>query len=389
MFLPIGDSPNPRNFTPWVNWALIATNVAIYLFISLPLSSQPVDPSDPMLRDYVEMLRPNLPAGVSLHDLLASISAYDLFVLAHGYKPAAPAVTDLFASMFLHANFMHLAGNMLFLWIFGDNCEHRLGRLLYLFVYLLTGAAATLTFAAFAHGSTAPLIGASGAISGVLGIYFLLFPRNQVKLLILIFIFFRVILLPARWVLAFFVLIDNLLPFLTGATGGVAYGAHLGGFFAGLAIAWVGERVGWRLGGREPYRSPPRPEPGERPSASDAEQAIGRGDREAALAVFSKLGGTVATQLTPAACAQLAEWLMEAGAPISANDLLRRCLGHHRGASGPGVARLHLAMGLLRLANGQPTAAYQYLLSVLDHHPDQETEMRARQYLNTIDVYRR
>jgi hypothetical protein len=289
--------------------------------------------------------------------------------------------------MFLHANFMHLAGNMLFLWIYGDNCEHRLGRLLYLAIYLLTGAAATLSFALFASGSLTPLVGASGAISGVLGLYFLLFPRNQVKVFILLFpIFFNVILLPARWVLGFYVVIDNLLPFLGGIGSGVAYGAHLGGFFAGLAAAWIGDRVGWKLGRDEPYSKPSAPATSSPP---DLEQAIATGDRDFALRAFSRRGSLIASSLTPYSCAQLAEWLIEAGAPISANDLLRRCLLQHRGARGPGVARLHLAMGLVQLALHQPTAAYQHLLSTFDFDPDPETQARARAALGTIDVYRR
>ena len=97
----------------------------------------------------------------------------------------------------------------------------------------------------------------------------------------------------------------------------------------------------------------------------------------------------LASTLSPYACARLAEWLIEAGAPISANDLLRRCLTHHRGARGPGVARIYLALGLLRLATGQDTSAYQYLLSVFDHDPDADTADRAKRALSTIDVYRR
>jgi membrane associated rhomboid family serine protease len=390
LFVPIGDTPNPRNFTPWVNWALIAANVAIYFFISFPLSGQAADPNDPLLRDYLEVIRRQLPPGVGLRDVLAQLSAYDLFIFDHGYKPAAPSFTDLMSSMFLHANFMHLAGNMLFLWIYGDNCEHRLGRILYLVVYLLTGAAATLTFALFASESLTPLVGASGAISGVLGLYFLLFPRNQVKVFILLFpIFFNVILLPARWVLGFYVIIDNLLPFLGGITTGVAYGAHLGGFFAGLGVAWIGDRLGWKLGSKEPYSSRPTEPATPQLDLSDLERAISSGDRDTALRAFSQQGGRLASSLTPYACGLLAEWLVEAGAPISANDLLRRCLAQHRGARGPGVARIHLAMGLLQLSMDQPTAAYQHLLAVFDLEPDDETASRARMALNAIDIYRR
>jgi membrane associated rhomboid family serine protease len=262
VFIPIGDTPNPRNYIPWVNYVLIGLNVAVYLLVSLPLSFRAVDPADPNLHEYIRLIAPDLPAWVSLYDVLREISAYDLFTFVHGYKPGAPEVTDLFFCMFLHGGALHLAGNMLFLWIFGDNVEHRLGRVGYLLTYLATGVAATLAFAVFAGDSMTPLVGASGAISGVLGLYFLLFARNRVKVFILLFPFFmNVILLPARWVLGFFVLIDNLLPFILGAQSGVAYGAHLGGFLAGLLVALAGQALSWRWPWKERPQRPDRADP--------------------------------------------------------------------------------------------------------------------------------
>ena len=97
-------------------------------------------------------MRNQLPPGVPLRAVLAEHSAYDLYVFEHGYKPAAPQLADLFYSLFLHGGFLHLFGNMLFLWIYGDNVEYRLGRLAYLLWYLATGVAATLFFALFAAG---------------------------------------------------------------------------------------------------------------------------------------------------------------------------------------------------------------------------------------------
>ncbi|HOO47567.1 MAG TPA: rhomboid family intramembrane serine protease, partial [Deltaproteobacteria bacterium] len=200
MFIPIGDSPNPRNFTPWINWILIAANIAVYIFITLPLSSAGVDINDPTLREYLHHVSRSLPSGISLRQVLAQTSAYDLFTFVHGYKPGAPELSDLFFSMFLHGGFLHLAGNMLFLWIYGDNVEYRLGRAGYLITYLATGICATLFFSALAGNSMTPLVGASGAISGVLGLYFLLFPRNSVKVFIMLFpIYFNAIYLPARY----------------------------------------------------------------------------------------------------------------------------------------------------------------------------------------------
>ena len=210
--LPIGDTPNPPNFFAWVNWGLIAVNVAIFVLIALPMGPE-----------------------------------YSSYVVAHGFKPGAPEFSDLVYSMFLHGGIGHLAGNMLFLWIYGDNVEHRLGRVTYLLVYLGCGIAATSAFGVFAAGSTVPLVGASGAISGVLGLYFLMFPRNKVKVFVFFFpIVMNVFLIPARIVLGLYVVIDNFFPFLLGASTNVAYGAHLGGFFAGVLVAFVGERRGWR-----------------------------------------------------------------------------------------------------------------------------------------------
>ncbi|RME24630.1 MAG: rhomboid family intramembrane serine protease, partial [Deltaproteobacteria bacterium] len=248
MLVPIGDTPNPRNFTPWVNWSLIAINVGVYLFITLPLSHQGIDLNDPAVIEYIRAL-----GGRFDMTQLMRISAYDLFTFAHGYKPGAPELSDLFACMFLHGGLLHLAGNMLFLWIFGDNVEHRLGRLGYLLAYLGTGVVATLAFSLFAMNSMVPLVGASGAISGVLGIYFHQFPRNRIKVFVALFpFFFDVVLLPARWVLGFYVIVDNLLPFIMGHQSGVAYGAHLGGFIGGLGVAWLAESFGWQLPWKDP-----------------------------------------------------------------------------------------------------------------------------------------
>ncbi|MEQ1505515.1 MAG: rhomboid family intramembrane serine protease [Myxococcota bacterium] len=238
MFLPIGDTPNPRGFVPWVTWLLIAVNVAIHLLLALPASMMPADPSSPGAVAIADRLR-DLGPGV-----VQAISGWDVFVEDHGFRPGAPSALDLFTAMFLHANLAHLVGNMLFLWIYGDNVEHRVGRLPFLAGYLATGAAATLAFAAIAADPLIPMIGASGAISGVLGAYFVMFPRNRVKLFVFLFPFvLDVWLVPAPLVLGIYVVIDNLLPLFFGAGSGVAYGAHLGGFVAGLALAWAANRA--------------------------------------------------------------------------------------------------------------------------------------------------
>ncbi len=395
MFLPTGDTPNPRNFTAWVNWALIAANVLVYLLITWPLSAQAPDPNDPLLREYLEAVRRALPPGVSTR---IQVSAYDLFVFAHGYKPAAPELSDLFASMFLHGGLLHLFGNMLFLWIYGDNVEHRVGRALYLVLYLATGAAATLAYALFEQASLLPLVGASGAISGVLGLYFLMFPRNLVKVFLFIWpFFFDVVLLPARVVLGFYVLVDNLLPVLLGSQTGVAYGAHLGGFLAGLGVAWAGEHVSWQWPWAERLGAPTRPRPvprAEAPRMSRGNDALGElqrviqaGDAEEALMTAAQMQRGELGALDARSCAMLADWMDEAGYPVAAARLLRLCVA--RQPRDPHLDEVLLRLGLLRLRQGQPTAAFQHLQAVFDHDPDADVAARAREALEQIDLYRR
>lgn len=244
MFLPIGDTPNPRG-VPYVNCLLIGVNVAVFLLVSLPLTFAPPDLNDPLLLEYLRAVGAR--GSIPVQAILQQLSAYDLFIFRYGYRPSDPSLTTLFTAMFLHGGWLHLVGNMLFLWIYGDNVEHRLGRLGYLLAYLGSGVAATLFFAIFVPDSDVPMVGASGAISGALGFYYLWFPRNQVKVFIFLFPFImNTFLLPARLVLGFYLLVDNLLPFLVnnGAAAGVAHGAHIGGFVAGLAAAFGIDRLG-------------------------------------------------------------------------------------------------------------------------------------------------
>lgn len=245
MIVPLGDTPNPRGFTAWVNLALIAVNVAVYLLLTLPLSLQGADPGDPATQAWLEHLQRQAPQ-LGLGALFQRVTAWDVFVFVHAFKTAAPSLSSLFSAMFMHAGFAHLAGNMLFLWIYGDNVEHRLGRIPYLLFWLCCGAAATAFYSLWSGPSMTPMLGASGAISGVLGAYFILFPGNRVRLLVALFPWYMdVVLVNARFVLGAYLLLDNLLPALLGARSGVAYGAHIGGFLAGLLIALLlgrGER---------------------------------------------------------------------------------------------------------------------------------------------------
>ncbi|MBM3879883.1 MAG: rhomboid family intramembrane serine protease [Verrucomicrobia bacterium] len=384
MILPLSDSPNPRG-VPLVTYTLIALNVAVYLLLTLPLSFQAVDLRDPSLREYLITVQRTLPRPAPIEAILSSVSSYDLFVFRHGFRPAAPQLTDLLTSIFLHGGLMHLFGNMLFLWIYGDNVEYRLGRLRFLLYYLFTGVVATVFYAFFARGSGLPLVGASGAISGVLGFYYLWFPRNRVRLFVFLFPFFmNVVQVPARWVLGFYLVIDNLLPFfLSRGTqgGGVAYGAHIGGFIAGLVVAWLMNRQEVQAAPKE-YRVPPVLETPNR--REQTAQALARGDvAEAAQLYFSLAPEQTRRLLAPAEALALADWLAQHGHAEAALTVYRRLLRDD--PLGPGAAEAHVGAGQVQLeALGQIAPAYQHFLEALDLEPSPATSSRARAGLEAI-----
>lgn len=214
--IPLRDD-NPVYATPVVTWALVASCVLVFLWqFSL---------SDAGFQRVVFTL------GVIPAVLLGNAQ------LPPEIAVVPPSVTML-TSMFLHGGWLHLAGNMLYLWIFGDNIEDRMGRLRFLLFYLACGIAAVLAQALPEPEGRTPMIGASGAISGVLGAYLLLFPRARVLVLVPLGFILKALRLPAVWVLGlwFFVqLVSSLMA--PAGEGGVAFRAHLGGFVAGLAFA--------------------------------------------------------------------------------------------------------------------------------------------------------
>lgn len=210
---PIGDDDSSRRTTPVVTYALIALNL-LFFFVEL-------NGGDPFIQQW----------SVVPRRLLAN--------------PAGDFPT-IFTSMFMHAGWLHLGGNMLYLWIFGDNVEDSFGHLKFLVFYLLCGIAATAAQLAFSAGSNVPNLGASGAIAGVLGAYIVLFPRGQVKVLM----GRGVIPMPALVVIGLWIV----LQFVSGIgsisntaeTGGVAYMAHIGGFAAGLVLTFLFRATGVR-----------------------------------------------------------------------------------------------------------------------------------------------
>lgn len=386
MFLPIGDEPNPRG-VPFFTYTLIAINVVVFLLVSLPRTMEPPDTRDPAFREYLDVIGDTLPPGMTEDQLLRGMSAYDLFVFHYGYRPSDPSLLTLVTSMFLHGGLWHLLGNMLFLWIFGDNVEHRLGGFTFVVWYLVTGAAATLFHAAFASDSPVPLVGASGAISGILGFYFLWFPHNRVRVLIFLFFFIRVLILPARVVLGFYIVISNILPFLAaqGQGGGVAHGAHIGGFLAGLALAFLIDRrelvsrpQEYRDGDGADRVSPPPTR------AESIAQAVREGRFEQAAQMYFHIPAHRAKgRLEPDISLALANWLAENGHARAALTISQR---HVRDfPHGPGLAEAHARAGLLQLrAFGEPTAAYQHLVEALDHDPSPALERVIRSALAEI-----
>ncbi len=370
-----------------MTWALIAANVLVYLAM-IPAAARPADPRDPAFVEYVRTLASERGFDRrTLRVVAAGMTEYDLIVYRWGYKPAAPSLVTLLTSMFLHGGFMHLFGNMLFLWIYGDNVEHRLGRPGYLAAYLATGVAATLFDGMIRSASGIPSIGASGAISGVLGAYFIWFPHNRVRVMVFLFPFLMdVIEFPARVVLLFYLMVDNLLPFLfTGGRGtGVAYGAHIGGFFAGLALAWGVSRVTQR--GRIPRGGRARGAPATGPDLAVAfDEAVSEGDLEGALALLFETPRALSrAAIGPEAKLRLGQELVRAGRPRSALAVFQRVLTDHP-ADDDVRAAAHLGAAAVQLRQlGMETAAYQHIYSALEESSDPALRARAAALLEEL-----
>lgn len=180
----------------------------------------------------------------SQNQLRELFSAYALIPAKISYtlesgRPLTDAVTPFFSSMFLHGGWLHLIGNMWYLWIFGDNVEDALGPVGFLIFYLVTGLAAGVTHYVLQPESAVPTVGASGAISGVLAGYAVLFPHARVVTLVPLGFFIQLMELPAVVLLVIWVVIQalsGLVSFGVGQSGGVAWGAHVGGFVAGLVL---------------------------------------------------------------------------------------------------------------------------------------------------------
>lgn len=219
MFFPVRDD-NPTRTTPFVNWLLIALNVGAFVWAWT---------GD--VRNAMEMA-----------DAPLSVEVYGLVPRRFLYDPATQ-FPSVFTSMFMHGGWFHLLSNMWFLHLFGDNVEDTLGHGRYLVFYLLCGVAAAVAQIALDPGSTVPMVGASGAIGGVVGGYLVLYPRAPIlafNMVPLLWLFLGTMLVVPAWVIGLVFLGQNLWLALQSAAGaassGVAFAAHLGGFFAGLLL---------------------------------------------------------------------------------------------------------------------------------------------------------
>ena len=224
MLFPIGDDNSGRTITPVVTYALIAVNVMVFIY-------QMMNPEFTNGYSYV-------PAEITQgRDLVGS------YPIGGGYVKLAPGpwpiYLTLLSAMFMHGGLAHIGGNMLYLWIFGDNVEDLMGHVRFLIFYLLTGLLASVTQIFFAPNSIIPNLGASGAIAGVLGAYIVSFPHQSVRVLM----WGRIVEFPALIVIGLWGVLQFVSGFgqvtTAGNSGGVAYMAHVGGFVAGMVLVFL------------------------------------------------------------------------------------------------------------------------------------------------------
>jgi len=224
--IPIRDD-QPRFSTPYVTYFIIALNLVVFFF-ELSVGAQSQRALNSLIGQF---------GVVPLH--------FDRALAGSGrYNLAGESITIL-TSMFLHGGWLHVIGNMWFLWIFGDNIEDHLGHFPYLIFYLVSGFAASITHILLNYGSNVPSVGASGAIAGVMGAYFVLYPKARVLTLVPLIIFFTFWWLPAWIFLGYWFLLQFLsgtatsIAVTSSGSGGIAFWAHVGGFVAGIMLIKV------------------------------------------------------------------------------------------------------------------------------------------------------
>jgi membrane associated rhomboid family serine protease len=230
MLIPISDDKTGRGTFPWVTYTLIALNILVFI---VELSQ-----GDSFTYGY-SAVPYKITHGIDIHGPFRIPGVGTITE----YPGPSPIFLTLLTSMFLHAGWLHIGGNMLFLWVFGDNVEDNFGHFKYLIFYLLCGFAAAFAEIAIDPNSLLPSLGASGAIAGVLGGYIIMFPRNRVRTLVPLIIIWPLLDLPAVLVIGIWIVMQLIPEYasITGPTahsqgGGVAYMAHIGGFFAGMLL---------------------------------------------------------------------------------------------------------------------------------------------------------
>lgn len=236
MLIPISDDNVARRRRPYVVYTIVAINLIVFL---LELSG-----GDQFIAAYSAV-----PYEITTgEDLVAPVRLAGVGVIQQAPGPA-PIYLTLFSSMFMHGGFMHIAGNMLYLWTFGDNIEDDFGHLKFTIFYLACGLVASFSQILMDPQSVIPTLGASGAIAGVLGSYLILFPRNRVRSILPLGFLWTTIELPAYVVLGFWIVIQFFSQYasITDNTsqtrgGGVAYMAHIGGFIAGAILVFLFRR---------------------------------------------------------------------------------------------------------------------------------------------------
>lgn len=232
--IPYSDPSEPNRIFPAVNLALIALNFIVFIFIELPFLAAGTGAFNGFIEAY---------GLVPCEYDIAYLGQHVAGCTVYSGTPQ-PLLVTMFTSMFMHAGWLHILGNMLFLWVFGDNIENSMGHVRYLIFYLLCGIGANCLEIATALTSHVPGLGASGAIAGVLAAYLMLYPTSRVRTLLTIAIIWIPVALPAFVLIGFWFL----LQFVSGVTsltsqaaqsGGVAYWAHVGGFVTGALFIWV------------------------------------------------------------------------------------------------------------------------------------------------------
>ena len=387
--IPVGDE-NPTARRPVVNVALIAANGLVFLWF-------------------------NLVRGEGLGLTRADAMSW-------GLLPGDPEPLRFLTSLFLHQGPWHLLGNMWFLHIFGDNVEDKLGRGTYLLLYLGWGVLASLAFLVLGQpvGAAAgipaeqveemwrsvPLVGASGAISGVMGAYLVFFPRARIRMVVWLLLFILPFTLPALLVIGYFLLQDLLLGVVAreNPVGGIAYAAHTGGMIAGIiaalllkpflraraASAWdrdTGFAPGGGRGG-----APERPSPLERPRAVPSgdlrDQVAGAaldGRMDLALDLYARWVAEPRLEaLPPAVEIEIAHEILRRGRVVEALEAYRRFLGSHPRSPEAPEAKFRIGLIFAR-AEGDPERARPWLQEASLEHPDPETASFARRELETLD----